>query len=47
VGQGVSLALNFVSFVLAARFLSVHDMGTFGYLVAIVGILSKVIDFGL
>lgn len=32
---------------LAARFLSVHDMGTFGYLVAIVGILSKVVDFGL
>jgi O-antigen/teichoic acid export membrane protein len=27
--------------------MSVHDFGTFGYLVAIVGILSKVIDFGL
>lgn len=43
----MSLALNFVAFVLAARFLSVHDFGKFGYLVAIVGILSKVIDFGL
>jgi len=47
VGQGLSLALNFAAFVLAARFLSVHDFGKFGYLVAIVGILSKVIDFGL
>lgn len=46
-GQGISLALNFAAFVLAARFLSVHDFGRFGYLVAIVGILSKVIDFGL
>jgi O-antigen/teichoic acid export membrane protein len=27
--------------------MSVHDFGRFGYLVAIVGILSKVIDFGL
>jgi O-antigen/teichoic acid export membrane protein len=33
--------------VLAARFLSVHEFGTFGNLVAIVGILSKLIDFGL
>jgi O-antigen/teichoic acid export membrane protein len=46
-GQGISLAFNFAAFVLAARYMSVHDFGRFGFLVAIVGILSKVIDFGL
>lgn len=46
-GQGVSLAFNFAAFILAARYMSVHDFGRFGYLVAIVGILSKIIDFGL
>lgn len=46
-GQGISLAFNFAAFILAARYMSVHDFGRFGFLVAIVGILSKVIDFGL
>jgi len=39
--------LNFAAFVLAARYMSVHDFGIFGGLVAVVGILSKIIDFGL
>ncbi|OGU61207.1 MAG: hypothetical protein A2V66_12755 [Ignavibacteria bacterium RBG_13_36_8] len=46
-GQGISLILNFFTFILAARFLGVQGFGEFGNLVAIVGILSKVVDYGL
>src|SRR4030042_3535701 len=46
-GQGISLILNIFTFILAARFLGVQGFGEFGNLVAIVGILSKVVDYGL
>ncbi len=47
IGQGISLLLNFFIILLAARYLGVEGFGEFSYLIAIVGILSKIIDFGL
>ncbi len=46
IGQGVSLVLNFLAFWLAARYLDVDSFGIFSYLLAIVIILSPIIDFG-
>ena len=47
IGQGINLLLNFFSIVLAARYLGVNEFGRFSYLIAIVAIISKIIDFGL
>lgn len=46
-GQGLNLLFNFLSIILAARYLGVENFGEFSYLVAVVGILAKVIDFGI
>ncbi len=46
-GQAGSLLLNLISILLAARFLGVKIFGEFSYLIAIVGILSKAVDFGI
>jgi O-antigen/teichoic acid export membrane protein len=45
-GQISSFALNFISISLAARHLGVEEFGQFGYLLAVVLVLSKIIDFG-
>lgn len=44
--QLISLFLNIISISLAARYLDVDDFGKFNYLLAIVGISAKIIDFG-
>jgi len=46
-GQTFSLLLNFLSITLIARHLGVKDFGVFSYTIALVTIISKVIDFGL
>jgi len=46
-GQIVALLLNIITFGIAARMLDVNDFGRFNYLLAIVGILAKLVDFGL
>lgn len=46
-GQVLALLLNIVTFGIAARILDVNEFGNFNYLLAIVGILAKLIDFGL
>jgi len=46
-GQIVSLLLNIITFGIAARVLDVSDFGKFNYLLAMVGILAKLVDFGL
>lgn len=46
-GQTVSFIINFFSILLAARYLGVSDFGSFANLLAIVTIISKIIDFGL
>lgn len=45
-GQAFSIVFNFLSITLAARYLGVDSFGKFSYLMAIVLILSKFIDFG-
>ena len=47
VGQAVASILNFIAMVLAIRFLDVERFGTFSILLAVVGILSKLVDFGI
>jgi len=47
IGQGVSLIVNFFSIAIAARFLGVIEFGEFGVYLAVVSILSRVIDLGL
>lgn len=47
VGQFFSLIFNFLSIVLAARFLGVEEFGIFTSSLAIVLIIAKFIDFGL
>ncbi len=44
--QIISLALNIISISLAARYLGVEQFGKFNYLLALVGIGAKIIDFG-
>lgn len=46
-GQAAAFLLNMVATVLVARFLGVESYGTFSSLLAIVGILSKFVDFGI
>ena len=46
-GQIINLALNFLSITIAARYLGVTSFGQFGYLLAIVVMVSKIIDLGL
>lgn len=46
-GQGINLFLSFFSTILAARYLGVENFGEFSYLIAVVGLLAKVIDFGI
>ncbi len=45
-GQVVNLAFTFLSITVAARHLGVESFGKFGYLLAIVVIVSKAMDFG-
>ena len=45
-GKSSSLIINFLSITLAAKHLGVEDFGTFNYLLAIAGIISKFIDYG-
>jgi O-antigen/teichoic acid export membrane protein len=45
-GQLFSLLLNFISITLFARYIGVEGFGEFNYLLAIVVIISKVVDFG-
>ncbi len=47
VGQFLSLILNFLSIVLAARFLGVEEFGIFTSSLAVILIIAKFIDFGL
>ncbi|HRI47783.1 MAG TPA: oligosaccharide flippase family protein [Ignavibacteriaceae bacterium] len=47
VGQTLITILSFLSITLAARFLGVENFGRFNYLLAIVVIVSRVIDLGL
>ena len=44
--QVISLALNIISISFAARYLGVEEFGRFNYLLAIVGIGAKILDFG-
>lgn len=44
--QIISLALNIISISFAARYLGVEEFGRFNYLLAIVGIGAKILDFG-
>ncbi|MFA7229288.1 MAG: flippase, partial [Melioribacteraceae bacterium] len=46
-GQLASNLLNMVAMVVAIRFLGKESFGTFSYLLAVVGILSKFVDFGI
>lgn len=46
-GQISSLIINFLAITFAARLLGVETFGKFNYLVAYIGIISKVFDFGL
>lgn len=46
-GQGISFILNFFAILLAARYLGVENFGTFTALIAIITIVSKLVDFGL
>jgi len=45
-GQFLNLFLSFLSITLAARYLGVENFGKFGYLLAVVSVVSKIIDFG-
>ncbi|HPN39386.1 MAG TPA: oligosaccharide flippase family protein, partial [Melioribacteraceae bacterium] len=45
-GQFINLFLSFLSITLAARYLGVENFGKFGYLLAVVSVVSKIIDFG-
>ncbi len=45
--QALGLLFNLVSFGLIARYLTVENFGNFSLLLAIVGILSKLIDLGI
>ncbi len=47
VSQALSLFLNLIAFGLIARYLTVENFGNFSLLLAIVGILSKIIDLGI
>ncbi len=47
IGQTFSLIINFFSIILAARYLGVENFGEFSFLLALVGILSKIIDSGI
>lgn len=44
--QFLSLLFNILSISLAARYLGVEEFGKFNYLLAIVGISAKILDFG-
>ena len=46
-GQGINLFFSFFSTILAARYIGVENFGEFSYLIAVVGLLAKVIDFGI
>ncbi|MFC2085250.1 oligosaccharide flippase family protein [Bacteroidota bacterium] len=46
-GRGISLLLSFLAISLAARFLGVEKFGIFASTLALIFILSKIIDFGL
>ena len=46
-GQTLSLLFTLLSFALAARFLGVSRFGTFNYLVAVIVIITKLIDLGI
>ena len=46
-GQTLNLLLNFLSITLVARYLGVNNFGVFSYSVALVMIITKLIDFGL
>lgn len=46
-GQTVFFIINFFSILLAARFLGVENFGDFANLLAIITVLSKLIDFGM
>ncbi len=46
-GQSISFAINFVTILLAARSLGVASFGEFASLLAVVTIVSKIVDFGL
>ncbi|MFH0735650.1 MAG: oligosaccharide flippase family protein [bacterium] len=45
-GQILNLILSFISITFAARMLGVNEFGKFGYLLAIVTVLSKIVDLG-
>ncbi len=47
IGRGLDLVLSFVSITLIARYLGVENYGIFTSLVAVIYILSRIIDFGL
>ena len=46
-GQSLSLIFNFLSITLIARYLGVDIFGVFSYILAIVSILSKIVDLGI
>ena len=46
-GQAANLLLSLLGIVIAARYLGVDQFGKFSYLIAIVAILSKIIDAGI
>jgi O-antigen/teichoic acid export membrane protein len=46
-GQTANLLLSFAGIIIAARYLGVNQFGEFSYLIAIVAILSKIIDAGI
>ena len=46
-GQAASFLTNVAAIVLAARFLGVENFGVFSSVLAVVSILSKLVDFGI
>ena len=46
-GQIYLLLINLLTFIIAARYLSVEEFGSFGFLLATVAILAKFVDLGM
>lgn len=46
-GQGLGYVINFLSFILIARYFNISDFGKFSFFVATISIVSKFVDFGL
>lgn len=47
IGQGLSLLINLIAIALAARYLGVSEFGIFNYLLAIILIITKLVDLGI